>query len=220
MSTPSERVRAMVAAGRVDHAEGERLLGAITAPAGRAPAQGTRASLLIDPFVRWGGGIAAALGALFAVLGFVVSRWGVRFDGFIDLHVGPAVTSPPHAALEQLAAWPLGALVMWGVARALGGPGRRFVDFLGAVGVARGPVVLLALPLQALAPSSFTLKMSAALALMIVIGLVAVAWQITLLFFGYRNASGLRGPKLGFSLAGAIVVAEVASKLVLYLVNV
>jgi len=215
MTTPAERIRAMVSEGRVAEEEGERLLRALAAPGGSASREPARARLLVDPFVRWGGGAAALAGAVFALAGFAISRLGVRFDGFLDLHVGLAASSPYVAVVEQLAAWPLGAAMFWIVARALGGSGRRFVDFLGAVGVARGPVVLFAIPIYALAPTSAVTRLSPALLVVAVIAIACIAWQISLLFFGYRNASGLRGSKLGVSFVGAILVAEIASKLAL-----
>jgi hypothetical protein len=224
MTTPSERIRAMVAEGRVDAAEGERLLLALATPGSSptvASASGVR--LLVDPFAKWGGGTAAAIGAVLALLGFALSRVGIRFDGFLDLHVGNAPPAMLVGLVDQLAAWPLGAATFWLVARVLAGPGRRFVDFLGAVGIARVPAVLFALPLHLLVPASLVgagvPRMSPSLFVVIVLALVAIAWQIALLFFGYRSASGLRGPKLGFSLAFAIVVAEVISKVAISLVK-
>ena len=220
MTTPSERIRAMVSSGRVDQAEGERMLRAIAAPEGASVKSASTARLLVDPFERWGGGVAAIAGAVFVLASLAVSRLGVRFDGFLDLHVGGVTSSPLGAVVEQVAAWPIGAATLWIVARVLGGPGRRFLDFLGAVGAARGPVAILAIPISALAPAFPTLRMSASLLFMILIALVCIAWQIALLFFGYRNASGLRGPRLGFSFAFALFAAEIVSKLVIYLAHV
>jgi hypothetical protein len=216
MSTPSERIRAMVSGGRVDQAEGERMLRAIAAPEAGAVKSASVARLLVDPFERWGGGVAAIAGAVFVLAALAVSRLGVRFDGFLDLHVGGVSSSPLLAVVEQVAAWPIGAATLWIVARVLGGPGRRFLDFLGAVGAARGPLALFALPISALAPALPTLHMSASLLFMIAIAFVCIAWQVALLFFGYRNASGLRGPRLGFSFVGALFAAEIVSKLVLH----
>lgn len=222
MTTPAERIRAMVSDGRVDEEEGKRLLSALADAdgAGAASAKGASgARLFVDPFVRWGGGGAALAGFAFALAGVAISQLGVHFDGFLDLHVGNAAPSTALAIGEQLVAVPLGAAVFWLIARLLGGSGRRFVDFLGAVGVAHAPAVIFAVPLSALVPVSSDMtrmtRMSPALLVIIVVALVCIAWQIALLFFGYRNASGLRGPRLGLSFVGAILVAEIVSKVVL-----
>ena len=87
-----------------------------------------------------------------------------------------------------------------------------------AVGVARGPLVLFALPIRWLTPTTIVTRPSPALLVMVVIAITCIAWQVALLFFGYRNASGLRGPRLGFSFVGGLVLAEIASKIALYLV--
>jgi hypothetical protein len=218
MATPSERVRKLVDEGRVDSEEGQRLLGALAVPgaAGRAASDPRGARLLVDPFERWGGGAAALAGLVFVILGFALSRLGIRFDGFLDLHVSAVTSAVKIGVVEQLVAWPLGALCLWLVARIVGASGARFLDFLGAVGVARGPLVLFAIPIQLLAPASVPTRMSPMLLGIAVIALTCIAWQIALLFFGYRNASGLRGPKVGFSFVGALFAAEIASKVALY----
>jgi hypothetical protein len=164
--TPVERVHRLVQAGTVAPEEGERLLSAMTREAVGSPAW-----ILVNPFDRFGGGVAAAIGAVVGALSVWVTRLGIRFDGFLDLHFAHARVAPVRVSLiEQLAGWVLPALLFWAYARA----------------VARHS---------------------------------CVAWNITLLYQGFKNASGLRGPTLVGGLSAMVVVAEVASKIVLALAS-
>ena len=47
------------------------------------------------------------------------------------------------------------------------------------------------------------------------IGLVCIAMHITLLYQGFKNASGLVGPKLVAGFIALLIVAEIVSKLAL-----
>ena len=79
--TPVERVRSLVQAGKVAPEEGERLIAALAQQPRRSPVW-----LLINPFDRFGGGVAATLGVLVCVLSLWTTRLGLHFDGFLDLH--------------------------------------------------------------------------------------------------------------------------------------
>lgn len=212
MSAHGERVRALVRAGKLAPDEGERILAALTERPPRAWPW-----LLVDPFERFGGGAGVAIGAAVVLASAGASHLGVRFDGFLDLHLGKgAEPSVGLAALEQAVAWPLGAAVFWAVARAMK-RGARLVDFLAAVGVARVPLALAAVPLALLGPGlaaeprPYTVR---SVALLIVV-LTTVAWNLTLLYRGFKHTSGLVGPKLVAGFVAAVVIAEVASKWVL-----
>src|SRR4051812_13598128 len=91
---PAERVRTLVRSGRVATEEGERILSALD-DAPRAPLH----ALLINPFDRFGGGRAAIAAIVIAGLSIGITRMGIRFDGFLDMHVGPVPLGT--AALEQ-----------------------------------------------------------------------------------------------------------------------
>jgi len=53
-----------------------------------------------------------------------------------------------------------------------------------------------------------------------VVTVPAVVWVVTWLWQSFRTASGLRGPKAGLLFAGALLVAEVLSKIVLGFLSV
>jgi hypothetical protein len=210
--TPAERIRSLIEAGSVAPQEGERLLAAVAEEPARSPAW-----ILINPFDRFGGGVAALFGLVISGLSIGCARLGVRFDGFLDLHVAPRGPVPLTVAiLDQVAAWILPAACFWAYARVVARH-LRPVDFLGMVGVARLPLLLASVPVALLSPShpSIPPKLTPALAGVAVIALACVAWNITLLYQGFKNASGLRGPKLVGGFIAIAILAEAISKVVL-----
>lgn len=211
MTTPDERVRALVRDNVINPAEGERLLATMSP---RPPQRGWR--LALNPFERFGGGAAAAAGLAVAALNVALTRLGVRFDGFLDLHAAPAVISYRTALLEQVVAWPLPALLFWTYARLLRRR-VRLIDFLGVIGLSRAPIALAAVALGLLAPRlpagvpAFTPE----LAVIAIVGTVCLVWSLALLVRGFRNASGLRGAPLITGLIGLVLLSEILSKVAL-----
>jgi hypothetical protein len=210
--TPAERVHRLVASGSVAPEEGARLLAAMS----EAPPR-SRLALLVNPFERFGGGTAAALGAVISVASIAVSRFGVRFDGFLDVHVNRAALPSLHVAIvDQLVGWLLPALCFWVYARILTRH-VRIIDFVGMVGLARLPSLLSALVLVPLMPADVTVSMKLSPSLL-AIALVAVVFgvaNVTLLYNGFKNASGLMGVKLVGGFIGLVIAIEALSKVVL-----
>jgi hypothetical protein len=207
---PDERVRRLVQSGAVDAAEGERLLAAIA----REPARGGW-WLLLDPFERFGGGVAAAVGLAIAIASLFASLLNLHFDGFLDAHVSPNTFAA--AAREQVAAWLIPALCFWGYARAMS-PGVRLIDFFGMVGLARAPLLVTSVPIALLMRDvTHVGERSPRMLAVYLFALVSLGWTLTLLYRGFRNASGLAGVKLVAGFVGTAFAAEVLSKLFLSL---
>lgn len=214
--TPAERVRRLVEAGSVAPEEGARLLAAMS----EAPAR-SRLAWLVDPFERFGGGTAALAGAAISVASIAVSRLGVRFDGLLDMHVNPGVAPPIHVALlDQLVGWILPALCFWAYARALSRH-VRLLDFVGMAGLARLPILLSALVTLPLAPSvpSARPELTPGLLAIALAAIVFLVLNVTLLYKGFKNASGLAGRKLVLGFIGLVILVEALSKLTLVLLT-
>jgi hypothetical protein len=211
--TPRARIERLVQAGTVAPEEGERLMAAIAAEPARSPLL-----LLIDPFDRFGGGVAAAVGLVVSTLSLAASRLGLRFDGFLDLHVARGrAPSLQVALLDQLVAWILPAACFWIYAR-LASRHVRWIDFVGMVGLARLPMLLGGVPIALLSQTLsqitiMTPRFTPALGGIAAIALGSVAWFITLLYQGFKNASGLQGPKLVGGFVAIVIVAETISKI-------
>ena len=141
MTSPSERIRHLVASGKVAPEEGDRLLAAMGE--GRSSSNKSSKSIistLINPFDRFGGGVAAIAGLTISVLSILVAHLGnVRFDGFFDLHVGHVTPSILTSLSDQAVAWLLPALCFFAYARIFTRH-VRLIDFIGMVGLARFPI--------------------------------------------------------------------------------
>lgn len=208
--TPTERIRRLMESGSVAPEEGARLIDAISR---RRPA--SRLSTLVDPFERFGGGVAATLGGIVSVASVALALYfGVRFDGMLDLHFDLA--NPPTlqvAVVDQIAAWLVPALCFWLYARAVG-RNARLVDFVGTTGLARLPISVGALVLVPLVQTTIAAPTapSPSLVALVLVTVVVFVANVTWLYRGFKNASGLEGAKHVGGFIGLVVVAEMASK--------
>jgi len=216
MTTTKEKVLELVSTGKITAAEGDELLKALSGP--RRPSW----RWFVDPMQRLRVRQSLLLGALGVLGALLLSRWNVHFDGALDVHLGPR---PPFTQVifQQIVAWPLTACVFWLAALAFL-RGARPIDFLASVGVARLPLLavgVIAAAMRDHLPSRPSEIHSATPALLIlaVLTLPAVIWTITLLFQGFRTASGLRGTQCAVVFAAALVLAEVLSKIALLLAS-
>jgi hypothetical protein len=214
VKSAEERIKKLARAQSLDDEDAARQLEAVRP----APVTERRESLLANPFARYGGAVTSAAGVAIALVSLLASRWGLRFDGTLDLHTTGIPVPLRTAVADQLVAIPLTALVFWVFAR-LATRSVRFVDVLGVVGVARGPAVLLAIPVALFAfrhaPDTGPTPTSPALVFVIAAALAGLGSQIYLLFVGFRTASGLRGGGLTWRFIAALVLAEIASKVAL-----
>ncbi len=211
MTSAEERIKQLARAQSLDPADAERLLDAVR------PAT-ERRGLLSNPFDRWSGEVTSLAGVVVALGGLATSRLGVRYDGALDLHVVKGPVPIAVALGDQLVAFVLTAVVMWGAARFVSRA--RFVDVLGAVGLSRAPIVLVAVPLALLVPllpRDPTSPPNLALLGVVVLALVGIIAQIWLLVLGFRTASGARGGKLAVAIVGGLFVAELVTKAALAL---
>ena len=211
MTSAEERIKQLARAQSLDPADAERLLDAVRPSS-------ERRRILSNPFDRWSGEVTSLAGVVVALGGLATSRLGVRYDGALDLHVVKGAVPIGVALADQLVAFVLTAVVMWGAARFVSRA--RFVDVLGAVGLSRAPIVLVAVPLALLVPllpKNPTAPPNLALLGVVVFALVGIGAQIWLLVLGFRTASGIRGGKLAVAIVGGLFVAELVTKAALAL---
>lgn len=207
MSTEREasaRIEALFQSGKVTREEADRLLSAL----------GNRRSgvlaLLCNPFERFGGGAAFGVGLGVSAFALWTARFGIRYDGFLDLHAPPGPVSLRTALTDQVASWIVPGVLLWLFSLSVARRG-RLLDFLGVTGLARLPDVVVAIPLSWLVPdgsSPHALK----LGLLVVLALGALGWNLAWLFLGFKNATGLSGKKLVIGFVVMVSLAEAASK--------
>ncbi len=165
-----------------------------------------------------------ALVVLEVVLGLALSRYGVRFDGFMAVHRTAFAEPVPArlAVVDQIAcsilplAIALGLVRSWSVAPA---------GVAGAViaAAARLPIlvvgmVILLMPLPAtLAANVVTARESLQPAIVIpaLVTVACVVAGLALLVVGLRRTTGARGGVLVLRSIGILVIAELAGRLLL-----
>lgn len=209
--TSKREILEMVARGELDPARAQAMLAALERRRAR------RAKWLSNPLESMSENQALGASTAVAVAGVALSRFGVRFDGVIDVHLAAAPVPLSVALLDGLLAWPLVALMLWGATQLLARQG-RLLDFVLAVGLGRFPLLIVAAAtvlLRDLFPEKPGDPISgAAMTIVVLVLLPALGWSIALLFQGFRTASGLRGRKLVLTLIATLVFAELVIKLV------
>jgi hypothetical protein len=233
MNTAKKKVLEMVEQKKITTAQADELLAAMRRE------NRFSARLLVDPFERLTTGTMLTVGALTAGLSVLLVSGlglstlkfgGLRFDGFMDIHIADKNAGIAQATVEQLAAWPLAALVLWLVALAFE-KRARFIDFLAVTGVARAILLVGGILIALVAPSAAaTAKIAqdslssagpnlSELAQIIPMAGIAIAfagWFIAASVFGFRHASCLRGGKLAGAFIAALLAAEAVSKLAIW----
>jgi hypothetical protein len=205
MSKSAERVRALVASGALSQDEGDKLIAAMG-----PSSPPSFATLLINPFERFGGEAAAAVGVVIAVLSAFVGLLRVRYDGFLDLHAVEATPSLTTCVVDQLAAFVLPSLLAWAVAR-VAGSRPRIVDLVGSVGLSRAPYLLAGLVAGLLPPGPKGAPHGPSLWIVVTVAIAAIAWSLTLHFQGFRNATGLAAKRGTVAFIVFVVASEIAS---------
>lgn len=182
--------------------------------------------LLVAPQAWLGTRGMAGAAVLQVLAGLALAAVGIRFDGMIDVHRTWQGEPVPWAValFDQVAAWPVAAVTAWIVLRLW-----RVAVALGPVawtlGLARVALVLtaplvLAMPTPGELVTTLQGPMAAPPASVVVTGLgalVGVSWFLTLVVTGLRQLTGARGTRLAGITVSVLVVAEIASKLVISL---
>ena len=223
MSDAKRKVLDMVEQGKISSDEGDALLSAMK------DEKKFSFRTLFDPYDRIGVVSSIAVGVVVAVVSAAVATYfDVRYDGFLDLHTGGGDVDLLAAVNDQLVAWPVSALILWLIALPFARKA-RFVDFLGALGVARVLQLIAGLALPPLTPPADVLERMATdpvsaigemtgMIPMILVAVILIGWFIATLVFAFRHASGIRGGKLAGVFVLALFVTEAASKVILCLV--
>jgi hypothetical protein len=218
MTTSQEEVLQKVASGELSADQANSLLAAM-------PPKRSRLRALLNPLDAMTIGQALLLGAIAGAGGIALGATGVQFDGALDMHLTPHVPALTTRLLQLAVSWPMTALVFWLGTRVLRRPARA-IDFLAAVGVARVPsvlgagvTVLLPVPRAEAEAMRWVHEHPVQLALLVIVSMPFLAWQVVALHNGVKTAAGLSGKRFTTAFALLLVAAEFASKLVLHAVR-
>jgi hypothetical protein len=211
MSTHDSRVDELVRRGRITPAEGERLRAALDGSSRRWRVLHNPAEYL-SPF----GAIVTALIVL--AVSLATAHAGTRFDGAFDVHRVAAV-SWRIALIDQIIAIGVPSLIFW-IAGVLVTRDTRWQDLAIVTTLARIPNVLLAWWLIAVLPEPAEIMRqvaAGAISPRVMTGAISslpfVVWMFVWLYRGFVFATGVGGAKAAAAFIVAVVVAEIASKL-------
>lgn len=180
---------------------------------------------LINPFTRIAGWQAFAIGLLVLLITSVVGAYsGVVFDGVFDMHLMELTLE--KALLIQAVSVASLVLVMW-VTAMLVSKTFRFIDILGTMTLARAPYILLAIAgfftttpdVQEMMKDPFSIFSSVSFIVVMVLSLPVIVWNITLMYNALKISCDIKGSKLTIAFILAVIIAEIVSKTVLFLLN-
>ncbi len=209
-----QQILEMVSSNTVTPAEGQALLAALEQRPQRT------SDWLFDPLRVLSTRAALMIGVLGASVGITLSRFMIRFDGALDVHLTYRPVSWLTAATDVTVSWGSTALISY-VLACISARRTRLIDVVAAVGLAR--VTLLVASFVALAAPAPELTgglpdtafLISALPMMVA-ALFAIAWSISMLVLGLRTASGLKGARWAVTAVGAIFLSELVSKGLLF----
>ena len=175
-----------------------------------------KAKWLINPFERIAGWQALAIGVAVMALTAIAGKFNqVAFDGVLDVHTG--------AAFDFLAAFVMQAvdflvlfLTMWLTGVCFSKTKLRAIDVAGTMSLARTPMLFLAIVcFLPIAPES--LFDVPRLIVYSFISLFFIIWMLVLMYNAYSVSCHLKGTRAIVSFIGALLVAEIISKLIFIL---
>lgn len=196
---------------------------------------------LFKPFERVAGGPALVAGLGVIVLAALLAwQSGLHTRGVIDLHFGPRL-GLWVLVMQGLINWLTLSLLLFGVGRWLSHGRFRALDLFATQALARWPLLIgavwLSIPGVGAAIESRTATLMAQmpdqpgqviapiehmfdamwLLLLSLPGLAAIGWMVWLMFHGYALVTNLRGTRVFFSFAAALVAAIILSKGLIHL---
>ena len=194
------------------------------------------ATVLFNPFYYLAGGAALALGIGVIVLTGVIGSFGnAHVDGVLDFHVGRPAAFWVYVA-EGLVSWLVLALPLYFLGRYLSrSQSVRAVDVFGTLALARVPYLVAALvsllpPVQAnIAELSAAVRTGTAFQLtdlfdrgemavyvaMAAFSTLMLAWMVALMYRAYAYSCNLKGTRAVVGFVIVIIVAEIASKVLI-----
>jgi len=174
----------------------------------------SKMKFLINPFERIAGWQALFIGIAVMTLTAIVGKINhVAFDGVLDVHAGATFdfkTSFSMQAIDFLVLF----LTMWLAGVCFSKSRLRAIDVAGTMALARAPMLLLVIVcfLPVTPVGLYDIPR------MIIFGLICIpfyVWMIALMYNAYSVSCHLKGSRAVLSFIGALVVAEIVSKLIL-----
>lgn len=174
--------------------------------------------LLINPFTRFAGWQAFVIGLVLVLLsGGIGGMNRVWFDGVLDMHIGGK--GPAWLGLVMLGIDLVSIVLVMSVAAIILAKKFRFIDILGTMTLARGPMLLLSIAGLFIDVSVYDVPggrmPTSSLIIMSILSTIMIIWHITLIYNALRVSANLKGAKLATTVIIGILAAEILSKLLI-----
>lgn len=190
-------------------------------------------TILFNPFSKIAGSKAFFAGLLFVLISSLLAYYfQTHFDGVLDVHFGevkhwwiPFVENGINIFSLFLVFYILGAILTKGRL--------RWIDILGTTVLARFPLVLMPFGnigghLQNLGESivknpsqvpelKFEVEQIVFLVCFVLLSICVLIWYVALLFNAYKISTNLKQGKLIISFISGLLLAEIISKIIIYI---
>lgn len=174
-----------------------------------------KAKWLINPFERIAGWSALMIGLCAMVATAVIGKINnVAFDGVLDAH--PAVHTFSMAFVMQAVNWVVVFLVMWLAGICFSRSKIRIIDVAGTMALSRAPMLLLSiLAFLPIVPQNLADILRSVI--FGVCGIILIIWVIALMYNAFSISCHIKGPRCTVVFIGALIIAEIISKVLIFL---
>lgn len=186
--------------------------------------------LLFKPFEKFSALQLIVAGLIFTLLGtWLAIIFGGRFDGALDFHVVNSCVRG-QAILDNIINISC-LFVFLFIGGKIINQKTRMVDIFSTTLYARLPLYLLPLinfnnklslngdPTDLNALQEYAINNMAYLVVIVIIAILFIIWYIALLYNGFKTASNAKGSKAIWIFSGALLFAEITSKLFIHFFN-
>jgi Yip1 domain len=176
---------------------------------------------LFQPFYYVAGAKALVMGVLVLVVTALLSIAGhTHFDGVLDVHTGKA-TAVSFYFYEQLLNWACMVVVFFAAGKLFSASAIRVVDIAGTMAFARWPLIFCTLaqlivrvPAIGLKDMDLVRSYIPQIAAFGLVTLLATIWYVALLYNAFTVSCNLKGSRATGAFIGALIVAEIISKVI------
>jgi len=168
---------------------------------------------LFNPFERIAGWQALFLGVVAMALTAVVGKINlIAFDGVLDIHGGASI-SFSASFIMQAVDFSVLFLTMWLAGVCFSKSKLRAIDVAGTMALARAPMLALVLIcfLPVVPEDLFDILRTV---IFVIIIIPFIVWTVTLMYNAYTVSCHLKGSRAVWSFIGALLIAEIISKLI------
>lgn len=186
--------------------------------------------LLFKPFEKFSALQLIVAGLVFTAMGtFFAIQFNGRFDGALDFHF-VATCVKGQAIIDNVINVTCLFIFLF-IAGKLINPKTRMIDSLSTALFARLPLYLLPLlnfngnlglntdPTDLSALQEYVMNNFIFIIITAIITIAFIVWYVALLYNGYKTASNAKGSKAIWLFVAALLLAEIASKLLIYQLN-